>query len=73
MLKKLAGDAKKLPPGSPTGNEYCAILQSVVTSSGANKSLQPMDKGLVERYATANVPSPQLLYTDRDCCSLNGM
>ena len=48
------------------GNEYnTPILQS-------NKSLKPLADGLVKRYADAKVNHPQILYTDRDCCSMSG-
>ena len=74
VLKKLAGDAKQSATWvTNVGNEYGVILQSVATSSEANEALLPMAKCLVERYASANVPPPRLLYTDRDCCSLNGL
>ncbi|XP_057300249.1 uncharacterized protein LOC130630686 [Hydractinia symbiolongicarpus] len=73
ILKKLSGEAK----GSASwvtnvGNEYGAILQSVVTSSESNESLKKMADGIVDRYAKANVTPPIILYTDRDCCCYNG-
>jgi len=54
------------------GNEYGAILQCVVTYSESNDTLQKMSDGITKRYEDANVPSPKLLYTDRDCCNTNG-
>ena len=54
------------------GNERGEILQSVMTSSEAVTSLQPLADGLVNHYSAANVDPPVLLYTDRDCCSESG-
>lgn len=54
------------------GNEFGAILQSVVTSSESNESLPPLAEELMKRYEDASVACPKILYTDRDCCSISG-
>ena len=54
------------------GNEYGGVLQSIVSSSESNESLQLMADGIVDRYERANVSQPILLYTDRDCCCYSG-
>ena len=70
ICRKLAGEvANSANFALNVGNERGEILQSVMTSSEAVTSLQPFADGLVNRYSAANVDSPVLLYTDRDCCS----
>ena len=54
------------------GNERGEIVQSVLTVSEGLDSLQPLADGLVDRYQRAGVDPPVLMYTDRDCCSLQG-
>ena len=54
------------------GNERGEVLQSVLTVSEAQPSLQKMGDGLVARYTKAGQPPPELLYTDRDCCCESG-
>ena len=54
------------------GNEYGSILSSVVTISESSDDLELMATSIGERYKTANVTEPIILYTDRDCCSASG-
>ena len=42
-----------------------------VTSESIH-SLQNLANGLMERFDKAKQPPPLLLYTDRDCCAMNG-
>ena len=73
ICKKLAGEAANSANFAlNVGNERGEILQSILTSSEAVSSLQPLADGIVNRYAAANVNPPVLLYTDRDCCSESG-
>ena len=73
ICRKLAGEvANSANFALNVGNERGEILQSVMTSSEAVTSLQPLADGLVNRYSAANVDPPVLLYTDRDCCSESG-
>ena len=73
ILKKLAGKEKDNATWvTNVGNEYGAILNSVVTYSEANETLRDMTAALVKRYQRAEVKPPLLIYTDRDCCSKDG-
>lgn len=73
ILRKLAGDARDSASWvTNVGNEYGAVLQSIVTISEANESLQKLADGIVTRYKDAKVEPPIILYTDRDCCSYQG-
>ncbi|XP_019899761.2 uncharacterized protein LOC109615266 [Esox lucius] len=53
------------------GNEHGQVLNCVLTA-GECKGLLRMAAGLMERYRLAGVPSPELMYVDRDCCSSVG-
>lgn len=53
------------------GNERGEVLTSVVTSSESADGLQRMADDIMNRFAAANQPAPEVLYTDRDCCRLN--
>ncbi|XP_057294927.1 uncharacterized protein LOC130623457 [Hydractinia symbiolongicarpus] len=65
ILRKLAGENRNSANWQTNvGNEYGAILQSVLTSSESNDALPSMANGIVACYATANVSPPTLLYTD---------
>ncbi|KAK3720983.1 hypothetical protein QZH41_018540, partial [Actinostola sp. cb2023] len=55
------------------GNEKGQIVQSVLTASEGTPALQKLADGLVQRYETAHQAPPLLLYTDRDCCKLQGV
>ncbi|EFX64542.1 hypothetical protein DAPPUDRAFT_266209 [Daphnia pulex] len=54
------------------GNERGEIVISVLTTSESLTNLKPLANGLVERYSKANQPHPSVLYTDRDCCKVDG-
>ncbi|KAI7797574.1 hypothetical protein IRJ41_016769, partial [Triplophysa rosa] len=43
-----------------------------VLTSHEGQGLLPMTTGLVNRYKSAGVPPPHMLYVDRDCCSSMG-
>ena len=69
VTKKLAGNAAQTAAwATNVGNELGQVLISVLTGD-EGKGLLPMAAGLVQRYANAGEPPPQLLYVDRDCCS----
>ena len=53
------------------GNERGEILNSVFTT-GEGAGLQNMCQGIGKRYQDANVPEPQIMYVDRDCCCSSG-
>ena len=54
------------------GNERGEILVSVLTSPESTTALKPLATGLMSRYRKHHQPPPNLLYTDRDCCSQHG-
>ena len=73
ICRKLQGnDANTADWATSVGNERGEVLISVLTASESNQSLQRMADGLVQRYKTAGREPPQVLYTDRDCCSTTG-
>ncbi|XP_056614654.1 uncharacterized protein LOC130429852 [Triplophysa dalaica] len=72
VTKKLAGAAAGTAAWvTNVGNEHGQILMSVLTSH-EGQGLLPMTIGLVNRYKSAGVPPPHVLYLDRDCCSAMG-
>lgn len=72
ICKKLAGqDANTASWVTNVANERGEILQSVVTTSESSVLLKDMADGLMKRYRKANEPQPTVMYTDRDCCSIN--
>ena len=74
ICRKFAGEVANSPNiALNVENKRGEILQSVMTSSEAVTSLQPLADGLVVNcYSAADVDPPVLLYTDRDCCSESG-
>ena len=73
ICKKLQGsDANSASWTMNVGNERGEILISVLTSLEAVSALQSMATGLMERYKEHKEPPPQVLYTDRDCCTKDG-
>lgn len=74
LTKKVQGaDANTANWVTNVGNEKGEILISVLTTSEGLPALQPLADGLMERYKAANVDPPMLPYTDRDCCSQQGL
>ena len=73
VCKKLQGaDADTAAWATNVGNEKGEILISVLTQSEGILDLQRLANGLMDRFDNAQQESPQILYTDRDCCSQNG-
>jgi hypothetical protein len=54
------------------GNENGEVLNSVLTT-GEGPALAGLCQGIVQRYAAAGQPPPQIIYVDRDCCSDKGV
>ncbi|KAK2143968.1 hypothetical protein NP493_4354g00007 [Ridgeia piscesae] len=54
------------------GNERGEVLITVLTESESAHGLEPLARGLVDRYRRAGQPRPLVLYTDRDCCTQDG-
>ncbi|XP_033996627.1 uncharacterized protein LOC117490951 [Trematomus bernacchii] len=74
VTKKLAGIAFDTAAWvTNVGNEYGQVLISVLTCSEGAEGLSSMAAGLMRRYRLAEVPPPQLIYVDRDCCNRDGM
>ncbi|XP_032362985.1 uncharacterized protein LOC116674905 [Etheostoma spectabile] len=74
VTKKLAGTAADTAAWvTNVGNEHGQVLISVLTCSEGTEGLSPMAAGLMRRYRLAEVPPPQLIYVDRDCCSRDGV
>ncbi|KAK3720982.1 hypothetical protein QZH41_018539, partial [Actinostola sp. cb2023] len=69
IVKKLAGSSAGTASwATNVGNERGQVLMSVLTvNEGAG--LEIMANGLMRRYSMADVPPPEALYVDRDCCS----
>lgn len=73
IVKKLAGESKGSAAWATNiGNEYGGILQCVITHSESTEALQLMADGIMIRYSKAKVQPPVAIYTDRDCCNING-
>ncbi|KAL3065983.1 hypothetical protein OYC64_016008 [Pagothenia borchgrevinki] len=74
VTKKLAGIAFDTAAWvTNVGNEYGQVLISVLTCSEGAEGLSSMVAGLMRRYRLAEVPTPQLIYVDRDCCNRDGV
>ena len=54
------------------GNERGEILNSVFTTS-EGEGLHELCQGIVERYRSAGVAQPSVIYVDGDCCSQSGV
>lgn len=69
IVKKLTGRASGTAAWMTNlGNEHGQVLISVLTTHEGG-GLEPMLRGIIERYSAAEVSPPSLLYVDRDCCS----
>ena len=51
------------------GNERGEVVHTIMTTSESIPSLQKLAVGLMQRYKNGGQQPPQVLYTDRDCCS----
>ena len=65
MAGKAAGTSSWL---TNIGNEFGQVLNSVLTTSEGS-GLEALTKGIIDRYTTANIKPPDVLYVDRDCCA----
>ena len=73
ICKKLQGAAaNSVQWATNIGNERGEIVISILTESEGISALQKLAVGLMERYDRAGQQQPQLVYTDRDCCSQHG-
>ncbi|MED6275515.1 hypothetical protein CHARACLAT_027275, partial [Characodon lateralis] len=74
VTKKLAGAASDTAAWvTNVGNEHGQVLMSVLTCSEGSEGLDAMAAGLMGRYRVVEVPSPVLMYVDRNCCNRDGV
>ncbi|XP_064391951.1 uncharacterized protein LOC135339658 isoform X4 [Halichondria panicea] len=73
IAKKLQGaETDTANWATNVGNERGEVLVSILTDSESNESLARMANGLMGRYELAHISTPNVLYTNRDCCTQNG-
>ncbi|XP_076841988.1 uncharacterized protein LOC143486080 [Brachyhypopomus gauderio] len=73
VVKKLSGEGKGTAEWfTSIGNEYSQIVSFVLTCEESTKSLEPMCRGVVDRFQQANQPVPKIIYVDRGCCRAQG-
>ena len=71
VVKKLAGKASRTAVWCTiVGNEHGQILSSVL-STAEGHGIAPMLDGIMLRYKAADIPPPEIIYIDRDCCGPN--
>ena len=74
IVKKLAGKGSRTAEwATNVGNEHGQVLMSVILNAGEGHGLGPMVNGLVHRYSASDMPPPELLYVDRDCCGYSSI
>ncbi|XP_034053846.1 uncharacterized protein LOC117533919 [Gymnodraco acuticeps] len=67
--KKLSGQGRGSAEWfTNIGKEYSQIVSFVLTCEESAQKLQPMCRGVMERFRLANQPVPKILYIDRGCC-----
>lgn len=72
-MKKLSGEgAGSAEWFTSIGNEHSQIVTFVLTCEESVTMLQPMCRGLMERFHLANQPVPKILYVDQGCCRAQG-
>ena len=65
-------EAASVSMATNVGNERGEVLITVFTESESAHGLEPLARGLVDRYRRAGQPRPLVLYTDKDCCTQDG-
>ena len=69
MAKKLAGESRETATwATNVGNEDGQALMSVLTCQEGYLGLTQMVEGIINRYTTARVPPPEVLYADKEWC-----
>ena len=72
ITKKLAGGVAKTAQWMTNiTNDNGQVLNSVLTT-GEGAGLRSLCQGIVRRYHDASEPEPEVIYVDRDCCSVSG-
>ncbi|XP_076144090.1 uncharacterized protein LOC143126052 [Alosa pseudoharengus] len=73
VVKKLSGEGKGSAEWfTSIGNKLSQIVSFVLTCEESVEKLEPMCRGVMERFHLANQPVPQILYIDRGCCRAQG-
>ncbi|KAI9544088.1 hypothetical protein NQZ68_005137 [Dissostichus eleginoides] len=73
VVKKLSGQGRGSAEWfTGIGNEYSQIVYFVLTCEESTQKLQPMCRGVMERFRLANQLVPKILYIDRGCCRAQG-
>ena len=73
VCTKLQGSAGQTAAwATNVGNERGEVLMSVLTESESAMGLEMMAEGLMDRYRKAEQEPPYIIYTDRDCCNIEG-
>lgn len=73
MVKKLSGEGRGSAEWfTSIGNEHSQIVSFVLTCEDSTEKLQPMCRGVIERFRLTNQPVPKILYVDRGCCRAQG-
>ncbi|KAK3520143.1 hypothetical protein QTP70_015604 [Hemibagrus guttatus] len=73
VVKKLSGEGHgSAECFTSIGNEHSQIVSFVLTCEESTEKLEPMCRGLMERFQLANQPVPKILYVDRGCCHAQG-
>ncbi|XP_034035737.1 uncharacterized protein LOC117518641 [Thalassophryne amazonica] len=69
VVKKLSGEGEGSAEWfTSIGNEFSQIVTFVLTCEESTDKLEPMCRGLVQRFQTANQPTPKILYVAHGCC-----
>lgn len=73
VVKKLSGEGKGTAEWfTSIGNEHSLIVSFVLTCEESTECLQPMCRGVMDRFQQANQPVPKILYVDCGCCRAQG-
>ncbi|KAL6490796.1 hypothetical protein MHYP_G00011410 [Metynnis hypsauchen] len=74
VVKKRSGeDAGSDEWFTSIGNEHSQIVSFVLTCEGSAEKLQPMCRGVMNRFRLANRPVPKILYVDNGCGRAQGL
>lgn len=71
MVKKLSGEGHGSAEWfTSIANEHSVSF--VLTCEESTEKLEPMCRGVMERFRLASQPVPKILYVDRGCCRARG-
>ena len=69
FFKRMSKSWLELPVVQLRGAPMLATSVMSVLTDNEGDGLDDMAEGLMQRYISANIPPPKVLYVDRDCCS----